>query len=164
MFVNCWLKNNNSGKNASYIPELAKADTELFGISFISCDGTVYEAGKTNIHIPIESISKVFTIAMAVDEFGKKEIDKHIGNMGSSLPFNSIIAASLTPTHTINPFVNQGAIATTSLFYNKNKQNFRNKVLNNIDKYAGRKLNVNKSVYKSEMETNSDVERQLKES
>ena len=82
------VKNNNSGKNASYIPELATADSKLFGISFVSCNGTLYEAGKTDVHIPIESISKVFTIAMAVDEFGKNEIDKKIGNMGSSLPFN----------------------------------------------------------------------------
>lgn len=147
-------KKNNSGKVASYIPELAKADPKLFGICFVSCDGEIYEAGKSRELIPIESISKVFSIAMAVDEFGIKEVDKKIGNMGSSLPFNSIIGASLTSTHTINPFVNQGAIATTSLFYKKNKTSFRNKVLNNMDKYAGRKLTFNKAAYKSEMKTN----------
>ena len=75
--------------------------------------------------------------------------------MGSSLPFNSVIGAVLTPTHTINPFVNQGAIATTSLFYQKNKAAYRKKILSNMDNFAGRKLSLNKSVYKSEGATNT---------
>ena len=149
-------KNIHSGKNASYIPELAKVNPKIFGISFVTCDGKVYEIGDSRKEISIQSISKVFSLSMAVDEFGENEVDKKIGVMGSSLPFNSIMAAALTSTNTINPFVNQGAIATTSLFYNKNKTVFRNKILNNIDKYAGRKLTVNKKVFNSEMKTNAN--------
>ena len=82
-------------------------------------------------------------------------MDDKIGNMGSSLAFNSVIGAVLTPTHTVNPFVNQGAIATTSLFYQKDKAAFRKKILSNMNKYAGRELPFNQSVYKSEGATNS---------
>jgi len=149
------VKSNNSGHVATYIPQLAKADPKLFAISFVTCDGTVYNAGQSSKTIPIESISKVFSAAMAADELGIDVINQKIGNMGSSLPFNSVIGAVLTPTHTINPFVNQGAIATTSLFYQKNKKAFRKKILSNMDKYAGRKLTVNNPVYKSEGATNS---------
>ena len=149
------VKSNNKGKPASYIPQLAKANPKLFGICFVDCQGNVYEAGKSRDSVPIESISKVFSLAMAADELGVAEVNNKIGNEGSSLPFNSVIACVLSKTHTINPFVNQGAMATTSLFYNKNKTAFRNKVLNNMDKYAGRSLPIDKKVYKSELETNS---------
>lgn len=143
-----------SGKVATYIPELAKADPNLFAITFVSCDGEVYEMGKTNTHIPIESISKVFTLSLAAEKKGVKKVVDLIGNAGSSLPFNSVVAAELSETHTINPFVNQGAIATTSLLYQKNITQFRKTVLGNLDAFAGRKLSFNKAVFNSEMKTN----------
>lgn len=149
------VKPNKKGHVATFIPQLAEANSNLFGICFVTCDGTIYKAGDTNTTIPIESISKVFTAAMGADELGHDVMDNAIGNMGSSLSFNSIIGAALTPTHTVNPFVNQGAIATTSLFYQKDKSAFRKKILSNMNKYAGRELSFNQSVYKSEGKTNS---------
>lgn len=149
------VKNNNGGNVASYIPELAKADPKLFGIAFVSCDGEVYEAGNSNKSVPIESISKLFTLARAVDKLGGKEVSKKIGHSGSWLPFNSVLAADLSPTHTINPFVNQGAMATTSLLYSKDKAKFKKHVLGNLDEFAGKKLAFNNAVYKSEMKSNS---------
>ena len=149
------VKNNNGGNVASYIPELAKADPKLFGIAFVSCDGEVYEAGNANKSVPIESISKLFTLARAVDKLGGKEVSKKIGHSGSWLPFNSVLAADLSPTHTINPFVNQGAMATTSLLYSKDKAKFKQQVLGNLDEFAGKKLAFNNAVYKSEMKSNS---------
>ena len=65
-------KNNNGGKVADYIPELAKADPKLFGISFVSCDGSIYEAGDAIKTVPIESISKVFSLALA--EIGRAHV------------------------------------------------------------------------------------------
>ncbi|MDA9298858.1 glutaminase A [Crocinitomicaceae bacterium] len=149
------VKGNNQGKLASYIPELTKVDPKLFGICFVDCQGNIYEVGKSRKTIPIESISKVFSLAMASQELGISKVNRKIGNEGSSLPFNSVVACVLSKTHTINPFVNQGALATTSLFYRKNKEAFRNKILINIDKYAGRKLRLDNKVYKSEMKTNN---------
>ena len=147
-------KNNNDGKPASYIPQLAKADPKLFGVCFVDCQGNTYEAGKSRDTVPIESISKVFSLAMAAHELGVEEVNRKIGNEGSSLPFNSVIACVLSKSHTINPFVNQGAMATTSLLSNKNKRIFKEKVSKNMEKYAGRKLATDNKVYKSEMATN----------
>lgn len=149
------VKPNKKGNLATYIPQLAKADPNLFGICFVACDGKIYKAGDANKIIPIESISKVFTAAMGADELGIDVMDDNIGNMGSSLAFNSVIGAVLTPTHTVNPFVNQGAIATTSLFYQKDKSAFREKILSNMNKYAGRELSFSHPRYKSEGATNS---------
>lgn len=147
-------KNNNDGKPASYIPQLAKADPKLFGLCYVDCQGNTYEAGKSRDTVPIESISKVFSLAMAAHELGVGEVNRKIGNEGSSLPFNSVIACVLSKSHTINPFVNQGAMATTSLLSNKNKRIFKERVSKNMEKYAGRKLAIDKKVYKSEMATN----------
>ena len=147
-------KNNNDGKPASYIPQLAKADPKLFGLCYVDCQGNTYEAGKSRDTVPIESISKVFSLAMAAHELGVGEVNRKIGNEGSSLPFNSVIACVLSKSHTINPFVNQGAMATTSLLSNKNKRIFKERVSKNMEKYAGRKLITDKKVYKSEMATN----------
>ena len=148
------VKNNNRGKVADYIPQLAKANPKIFGICFVDCQGNVYESGDSKKTIPIESISKIFSLALAVDKWGISEVNKKIGNEGSSLPFNSVVACALSKSHTINPFVNQGAIATTSLMYSKNKSVFRNEILNNMDKYAGKHLPTDRKVYKSEKETN----------
>jgi len=149
------VKNNNGGKMADYIPQLAKADPKLFGITFVSCDGRVFEAGKSRETVPIESISKVFSLALAVETLGSAEVNKKIGNEGSSLPFNSVVACVLSNSHTINPFVNQGAIATTSLLYKKDKNTYKRRVLGNMDRYAGRKLGFDTKVYHSESKTHS---------
>lgn len=148
-------KHIKSGKVASYIPQLAKVDPSIFAISMMDCDGNMYSVGDDKKEVAIESISKLFTFSKAVHTFGEKEVMKKIGAHGSSLPFNSVIAEELSPTHTINPFVNQGAMATTSLFYKKNKEDFKKKIINNLRKYAGRKLRLGKSVYHSEGATNS---------
>jgi glutaminase len=148
-------KHIKGGKVASYIPQLAKVDPSIFAISMMDCDGNMYSVGDDKKEVAIESISKLFTFSKAVHHFGEKEVMKKIGAHGSSLPFNSVIAEELSPTHTINPFVNQGAMATTSLFYKKNKEDFKEKILNNLREYAGRKLRLGKSVYHSEGATNS---------
>lgn len=134
------VKTDTTGSVATYIPELAKADPNLFGIAFVSCDGEIYEEGNSGKSIPIQSVSKVFTLALALETLGVSTVVKKIGNSGSSLPFNSVVAAALSSTHTINPFVNQGAMATTSLLCDKNIQKFRSKVLKNMDNYAGKRL------------------------
>lgn len=148
-------KTLKGGKVASYIPQLAKVDPSIFAISVMDCNGKLYSVGDDKKEVAIESISKLFTFSKAVHKLGQKEVMKKIGAHGSSLPFNSVIAEELSPSHTINPFVNQGAMATTSLFYKKNKEDFKNKILNNLRTYAGRKLRLGKAVYHSEGSTNS---------
>ena len=148
-------KHIKGGHRASYIPSLAHADPKTYGLSLCDLSGQVFNRGDHNTSVAIESISKLFTLAAAVKSHGTAEVFKKIGMHGSFLPFNSILAAKLSPTHTINPFLNQGAMATTSLLVNKHASNVKRKLLNNMSAYAGRKLALGKSVYKSESQTNA---------
>lgn len=61
-------KKNKQGKNASYIPELKNVDPNIFSISFVGCDGNIINIGDSKTPISIESISKVFTFAKAVED------------------------------------------------------------------------------------------------
>jgi len=148
-------KHISRGRRAHYIPELAHVDPKLFAISVCDIDGNMHHVGDYNSKIAIESISKLFSLVAAIKKHGRRAVFKKIGMIGSFLPFNSIVAAALSPSHTINPFLNQGAMATTSLLYDKNPKKFKRKLVDNMSAFAGRKLRVGKAIYTSESETNS---------
>ena len=80
------------GKNADYIPALAKVDPNLFGIALVTVDGKVYTAGDVKTEVSIQSISKVFTMAQVIQEQGLESIEKQIGVDATGMRFNSIIA------------------------------------------------------------------------
>ena len=80
------------GKNADYIPALAKVDPNLFGIAVVTVDGKVFTAGDMKTEVSIQSISKVFTMAQVIQEQGTESIEKHIGVDATGARFNSIIA------------------------------------------------------------------------
>lgn len=148
-------RTKTSGKNASYIPELKKVNPNLFAISIFTVDGRSYNIGDTSHEFAIESASKVFTLALALQERGVKQLAKLIGTQQTSTAFNSICAIEESPTHTINSFENGGAIATTSLLYDKNQKKFEKKIFDNMSLFAGRKLSYSYPIYRSEI-TNSD--------
>ena len=135
-------KNIKGGKKASYIPELAKANSKWFSISLCDIEGNLYSVGDNKQTVAIESISKLFSLAFAIKKHGSKYVHSKIGMHGSFLPFNSIIAAKLSPSHTINPFLNQGAMATTSLLYQKNQKKFKNSLRKNMSNFASKSLHV----------------------
>src|SRR5204863_7980310 len=80
------------GKNADYIPALAKVDPALFGIAVVTADGKVYTAGDIKTEVSIQSISKVFTMPQVIQEQGLESIEKRIGVDATGARFNSIIA------------------------------------------------------------------------
>ena len=80
------------GKNADYIPALAKVNPDLFGIAVVTADGKVYTAGDVKTEVSIQSISKVFTMAQVIQEQGADAIEKTIGVDATGARFNSIIA------------------------------------------------------------------------
>lgn len=148
------VKKIKGGKNASYIPELAKVDPKIYSISICDVNGKIHNIGDYNKEVAIESVAKVFTLSLAIEENGLDNIRKKIGSQGSFLPFNSVIAAEISDNHTLNPFVNAGAMATASTIKYKNINNFWKKVHNNLNNFAGRKLKLSKKTYISESKTN----------
>src|SRR6478609_1681468 len=99
------------GKVADYIPELAKADPNLFGICIATRDGHLYEVGDTRQKFTIQSISKALSYGLALEDRGEDHVLKRIGVEPSGDAFNAI---SLKPGSgaPFNPMINAGAIAT----------------------------------------------------
>ena len=149
------FKTDTSGKNADYIPYLAQVNPKLFGIAIVTTDNQVVTVGDVNYSFSIQSISKVFTLALAMEELGAETVFKKIGSEPTGRPFNSPLAVVDMPTHTGNPFVNAGAIATTSLISGANADEKWNKILNFYGKAAGERLTLIDEVYRSEAATNT---------
>jgi glutaminase len=145
------LKNTKGGKNADYIPELSKVDSDLYAISIYTVDGQMFNIGDYNHEFAIESCSKIFTLALALDKFGIPFVQKKIGENKSNEAFNSICSVDRITNHTINSFDNGGAMATTSLLYEKDKRKFAKNIIDNMSEFAGRKLYVSNKIYKSEL-------------
>ena len=148
------VKDNNSGKVADYIPALGKANPENYGIVIATVNGDIYKTGKSDIPFAIESISKVFTLALALQDSGKKAILDNAGAYQTGLPFNSIIAADVRAIALQNPLVNAGAIITTSYIAGSDSGVKWERTLEFLSKFAGKKLNIIQDVYDSEMKTN----------
>jgi glutaminase len=149
------FKNDTKGKNADYIPYLAQVDSKLFGIAVVTTDNQVFTLGDVNYSFSIQSISKVFTLALAMEELGPDKVFMKVGSEPTGRPFNSPAAVVDLPSHTGNSLVNAGAIATTSLISGTDAEDKWNKILNFYSKAAGEKLVLIDEVYKSEAATNT---------
>ncbi|MDN3651827.1 glutaminase A [Thalassotalea ponticola] len=146
-------KMDKTGANADYIPALAEVDSELFGIALVTTDGKVYSYGDVEQRFSIQSISKVFTLALALEQQGADTVAEKVGVNASGMPFNSIIAIELNQARSINPLVNAGAMATMSLL-DGNETTKWQRVASWYNEFANAKLPVLDAVYQSETETN----------
>ncbi len=149
------FRGDTSGKNADYIPYLAQVDSKMFGIAIVTTDNQVLTLGEVNYSFSIQSISKVFTLALAMEELGPDRVFAKVGSEPTGRPFNSPLAVVDMPSHSGNPLVNAGAIATTSLISGQNAAEKWNKILDFYSKAAGEKLVLIDEVYKSEAATNT---------
>ena len=153
-------QNLAEGKNADYIPALAKVDPKLFGIVLVTPDGKVYSAGNVTTEVSIQSISKVFTAAQVIQEQGVESIEKRIGVDATGARFNSIIAIEGVKVVTgagapeMNPLVNPGAISATSMVTGATADAVWAKIIGIHNDMAGRSLKVLQDVYKSESDSN----------
>lgn len=146
-------KGLNEGKNADYIPALAKVPSSYFGIALVTPAGKAFTAGDIEPKFSIQSISKVFTLALVLQESGAPLIENDIGVDATGQVFNSIVAVEQDRGKEINPLVNPGAIATTGLVKGSPDEVWR-KILAIHSDFAGRQLDVDEEVYKSEAATN----------
>jgi glutaminase len=85
---------------------------------------------------PMESLSKVFTLALAMEQRGPQEVLDKLGANATGLPFNSGLAVELTQGAPENPLVNAGAMSTVSLIAAKDKTDRWNNILNNLNAWA----------------------------
>jgi len=142
---------DNQGAVADYIPELSKANPAHFGISLATIDGHVYEAGDTTVEFTIQSISKAFVFALALELLGQERVEAKIGVEPSGESFNSIrLNADNRP---FNAMVNAGAIACSGLIYDAEGSGAFDRVLDTLSRFAGRKLSVDEAVFQSERAT-----------
>jgi glutaminase len=142
------------GKNADYIPALARVNPNIFGIALITVDGRVFTVGDIKSEVSIQSISKVFTMALVLEQQGPDVIEKTVGVDATGQAFNSIVAIETYKGLEMNPLVNPGAITATSMVKGDSRKGVWNNILNFYDGFAGRQLSVNAEVFKSESETN----------
>jgi len=144
------LKDLKEGKNADYIKELANVDPNIYGIAIVTADGQVFTKGDLGSRVSIQSISKVFTVAKVIEEQGAKAVMDKIGVDATGLRFNSIVAIELQKGKEINPLVNPGAIAATSLIAGIDSAAKWKNVLETHEAFAGAPLKLNGPVYVSE--------------
>jgi glutaminase len=138
------FKNDMSGKNADYIPYLAQVDSKLFGIAIVTTDNQVLSMGDISYSFSIQSISKVFSQALAMEELGPEKVFEKIGSEPTGRAFNSVFAVADMPT-----------ISTVSLISGGTADEKWNKILDFYSRAAGEKLKLIDEVYKSEAATNT---------
>jgi glutaminase len=148
------FKDLKEGKNADYIPALAEVDPNIFGIALVTMDGKVYTAGDIDSKVSIQSISKVFTMARVMEEQSPDAIENNMGVDATGQAFNSINAIEQYKGAEMNAMVNPGAITATSMVSGGSRDEIWKKILAWYGDFAGRSLEVNQPVFKSEAETN----------
>ncbi len=142
----------HTGQVATYIPELAKADPDWFGICVVTTNGGVYEVGDSSVPFSIQSLSKPFVYGLALEDRGRAEVMEKIGVEPTGDAFNSI---SLDPEtgRPRNPMINAGAITATALVEGRTSRMKLDRIVDMFGRYAGRSLEIDQAVYRSESDT-----------
>jgi len=149
------FKGVKDGATADYIPELAKVPGDLFGVAIVTAGGEVYTAGDVNYAFTIQSISKPFTAALVMQEYGSADVIlEKIGVEPTGMKFNALLATQVVKGVSVNPLVNSGAIASVSLVKAKTPAERFGKIQGFYEQLTGEKLSVIEDVYKSEAATN----------
>ena len=147
-------KNKRGGKNAGYIPALAEVDPQLFGICVATVDGQTFSAGDAECQFALESISKVFTAALAMEQVGPRAFHRKVGADPTGEAFNSVLALELHNNRPMSPMVNAGAMTATSLVSATDADDRWRQILEIQSNFAGRPLSVSDQIVASERATN----------
>ncbi len=142
------------GEVADYIPALAAVDPELFGACVVSSAGVEHAVGDARHEFSIQSVSKPFVFALVCDAVGARRARDLLGVNATGLPFDSVMAIELNDDRTMNPMVNAGAIATTSLVPGATADEKWEFLVEGLSRFAGRPLTLDGEVYTSETASN----------
>ncbi|RXK06616.1 glutaminase [Halarcobacter bivalviorum] len=142
------------GEVASYIPALKNVQANDFAMSIKLLDGTTYNIGCFDKKFSIQSISKVFTFAMALKLYGK-DLYQRVWYEPSGNPFNSLVQLEYEKGIPRNPFINAGAIVTTDslLSYYKDKNLTFNEINQFINNLSKQNISFDEEIFKSELES-----------
>ena len=139
---------DRSGHVADYIPELSKADPAHFGVSIATIDGHVYGVGDSTVPFTVQSISKPFVFALALETLGAERVEGVIGVEPSGDVFNSVRLRS--DNRPFNPMVNAGAITCSALLHEALGANAFAFIRDTLGRYAGGELAIDEAVFESE--------------
>jgi len=143
---------NKSGSVADYIPELTKANPNNFGLAIATTTGKIYEIGNVKARFTIQSVSKAFAFCLAQEIAGPELVAARVGVEPSGDPFNAIVFDPHT-NRPFNPMVNAGAIAVAGILQEHLGEGAFDFMMERFSAAAGRTLDLNEAVYRSEHET-----------
>jgi len=143
------------GKVATYIPELGKSDPTQLIVSVTFPDGETISAGDGKKKLTLQSISKIFTLMLALEDLGPDEVFSKVGMEPTGDPFNSIIKLeTIKPHKPLNPMINAGAIVVSSMIKGANIEEQEHRLTTLLQKLTGStSITVNQEVYQSELFT-----------
>ncbi|EKT65527.1 glutaminase A [Providencia burhodogranariea] len=144
----------SGGENANYIPFLANIDSQLSALSVITVQGDIITAGDSQYRFAIESISKVCTLALALEDHGPDAIKEKIGASPTGLPFNSVMALELHGDKPLSPLVNAGAISTASIIKAQSIEERWQRILAMQQKLGSKDIFLSEELNQSEQTTN----------
>src|SRR6478752_9725586 len=147
-------RTNTGGAVADYIPVLAGASPDWFGVSVVGPRGRSFEIGDVDTAFSIQSVSKPFVFALVCEAIGYGQARQHLGVNSTGFPFDSLMAVELNVDRTMNPLVNAGAMATTSLVPGTTADEKFESIVAAMSRFAGRRLVMDEEVYASESSTN----------
>jgi glutaminase len=137
---------------ATYIPELAGANPDWFGVSVVTADGMTFDVGDWEQPFSIQSISKPFVFGLALEDHGREEVLSRVNVEPTGEAFNSIVLDEAT-NRPFNPMVNAGAIATTDLVEGQDQSERLKRLLEMFRRYTGREVNIDNATFLSERGT-----------
>jgi glutaminase len=140
------------GALADYIPELAKTEPDRFGLAIATARGHLVTAGDSATPFTIQSVSKAFTYCLAIELIGRAAVLERVGVEPSGDAFNAIEFDPHT-RRPFNPMVNAGAITVAGIIHDVHGNDTFDFVLERFSRAAGRRLELNKAVYRSESAT-----------
>lgn len=139
------------GEPASYIPELLNVDSDNFAFSLVTTNGDIFNFGDENIVFSIQSISKIVDLIIALTDNNPQDVYDKVGSEPTKYEFNSLVPIG---DRAANPFINAGAITTTSMIFGRDNEERFERILNFYQRISDfKESELMEDVFDSEMRT-----------
>lgn len=138
-----------SGEISNAFPALSDKDADSFGMTAVTTKGEVFNIGDHSLEFTIQSISKAFSFALALEQHGDIFVESKVGMEPTGEDYDSIIKLD-DKNRPYNPMVNSGAIVMSGLINAKENSTCESELLKYFSEFAGRELSIDQKVYQSE--------------